>query len=149
MVGNFLGAMWDFAQNIFAVGIGFIGSLFGSLFNGLITVLKLLFQPVLILVAVIFYFLSKLAELFLLLIMVLLSIGKLLFSFVQGLSKTLAGFVWTPAAPDHGSWTSAIGEVFIALEPFQLDTVAYIMLFIIWIMTAVAAVRILSSRGES
>lgn len=149
MVGSILNSFWEFSQNLFSPIISFLSTLLGHLFNGLISVIKFIFQPILILAAILFYFISKLAELFLLLIMVLLSLGKLLYSLVQGLVKTLAGFVWTPVTPDHGSWSGAISEVFIALEPYQLDKVAYIIMFVIWVMTAVAAIRMITSRGDA
>lgn len=149
MVAAFLGWFSGFFQNLFTVVLSFFSDLFGQLFNGLIAVLKAIFRPILILVALIFYFVYKLAELFVTLLQVLLAIGKLLYSFVMGLFHTLAGFVWTPATPDHGSWSGPIREVFAALQPYQLDKIAYLLLFAIWIMTALGAIRILSSRGNT
>lgn len=147
MVASILNWFGTFFQNLFSGALSFLSNLFGYLFNGLITVLKFLFNPILILVALIFYVIYKLAELVVTLFAVLLSIGKLLYSFVMGLFKTLTGFSWSPSTPDHGKWSGAIGEVFGALEPYQLNKVAYVILFIIWIMTAWAGIRILSGRG--
>lgn len=149
MVGQIFNSITGFFQNLFAVVLSFLASLFGFLFNGLITVLKAIFKPILMLVAIVFYFIYKLAELFVTLFQVLLAIGKLLYSLVMGLFHTLAGFIWTPITPNHGSWSGAINEVFIALAPYQLDKIAYVLMFAIWIMTAVAAIRILSGRGDA
>lgn len=119
------------------------------MFNGLVTVLKTIFSPILALVGILFYFVYKLAELVVMLLSVLLAIGKLLYSFVVGLFKTLAGLVWTPTQPNHGSWSDPIRQVFSALEPYQLDRIAYVLAFVVWITTAYAAIKILSSRGEN
>lgn len=147
MIGQILGWIGNFFKNLFSSVLGFLADLFGFLFNGLIAVLKAIFKPILIVVALLFYFVSKLAVLIFTLLGVLLDIGKLLYSFVMGLFKTLAGLTWTPTTPDHGSWSSPIAEVFIALEPYQLDKIAYVLLFIIWITTAYSAIQILS-RGR-
>lgn len=150
MVARILNAIFTFFQNLFAPVLSFIASLAGHVINAIITVLKAIFKPVLILIAIIFYFVYKVAELFVTLLAVLLAIGKLLYSFVMGLFKTLAGLVWTQTTPPaHGSWSAPIGEVFAALEPYQLDKIAYVLLFVIWVLTAVGAIRILSSRGEA
>lgn len=147
MIGNVLGWIGDFFKNAFSVILDFLGDLFGWLFQGLINVLKAIFKPILIVVAILFYFLYKLGVLVVTLFQVLLAIGKLLYSFVMGLFKTLAGLVWTPTTPDHGSWSQPIGEVFRGLEQYQMDKVAYVLLFIIWILTAVGAISILTRRN--
>lgn len=149
MVSRILNWFGSFFQNLFNVLLRFLSDLFGGLINGLITVLKFLFKPLLALVAIIFYLVYKLGELIVMLLSVLLAIGKLLYSFILGLFKTLAGLVWTAAPPDHGAWSHPIKQVFIALEPYQLGKVAYVLSFAIWLMTAYAAIKILSSRGEN
>lgn len=147
MVGRILGAVYTFFKNLLTAALDFIGDLLGHLFNALIAVLKAIFQPILILIALIAYFIFKLGELVVTLLSVLLSIGKLIYSFVMGLFKTLGGLSWTPTTPSHGSWSAPIGEVFEALALFQLDKIAYLMLFVIWVTTAIGAIRILSARG--
>lgn len=144
MIANILGWISGFFQNLFSVVLGFLRDLFGYLFQALITVLKAIFKPILIVVAIIFYFLYKVGVLIVELFQFLLAIGKLLYQFVSGLFRTLAGLTWTPAVPHHGSWSHPIAQVFDALEVYQLDKLAYVLLFAIWIMTAVAAIRIIS-----
>lgn len=147
MVAQILRAVWEFTQNLYTVVLSFLRDLFGYLFNGLIAVLKAIFNPILILVALVFYFVYKLGILLVTLIKVLLAIGKLIYSFVMGIFKTLAGFVWMPFTPSHGSWSAPIGEVFAALEPYQLNKIAYLLLFAIWMLTGYGAIKILSARG--
>jgi hypothetical protein len=148
MVAKILGAIYSFFQRLLGSALGFIADLGGYLINGLITALKLLFKPVLILIGIIFYLIYQLGTLIVLLLKVLLGIGKLVYAFVQGLLKTLTGMIWTTTTPpSHGSWSAPIREVFAALAPYQLDKIAYVIMFAIWITTAVAAIRILSSYG--
>lgn len=149
MVAQILNWIGNFFKNLFGSTLTFFSNLFGFLFNGLVSVLKMIFKPILIVVAILFYFLYKLAELLITLLSVLLSIFKLLYSFIVGLFKTIGSLVWSSAPPNHGSWSGPIREVFVALEPYQLDKVAYVISFIIWVMTAVAAIRILSARGAA
>lgn len=146
MIGQVLGAIWGFFQNLFSVVLSAIGDFFGWLLDGLVKILTAIFKPIFILIAIIFYFFYKIAEIFLLLFQVLLAIGKLLYSFVQGLIVTIAGFAWTPTTPSNGSWSHPIKEVFRGLELFQLDKIAYLLMFAIWIFTVLAVIRILSGR---
>lgn len=149
MISQVLNWISGFFQNVFGVVLDFLGELLGYLVQGLITVLKLLFRPIFVVIGLIFYILYKIGQLVLLLFKVLLAIGKLVYSFITGLIKTLVGITWTPSAPDHGEWSSAIGQVFQALAPYQLDKIAYVLLFVIWMLTAWAAIKILTGRGAA
>lgn len=148
MIAAVLNWIGGFFTNLFSILLTFFKNLFSHLFNGLISVIKLIFKPILILVAIIFYFIYQLGVLVIKLVQVLVGIGKLIYSFVMGIIKTITGLVWTPTSPDHGNWTGAISNVFAGLEHYQLDKLAYVLLFAIWIMTAVAALKVLSGRGE-
>lgn len=139
--------IYDFFQNLIQAVLRWLGNALGWLLDKIIAFLKVLFKPFLILIAIIFYFLYKIAVLVITLFKVILGIGKLLYAFVKGLIVTLAGFTWTPTSPDHGSWSFYMGQVFDSLQGYQLDKVAYVLLFIIWITTAYVAIRILAGRG--
>lgn len=148
MIGQFLSATWTFFERLFKSAFGFIANLFGFLFQKLFDFLKMLLKPVFILIAILFYFIWKIGELAILLLQVLLAIAKLFFSLVKGIFVTLAGFSYTPTTPQNGQWTSVFQNVMSGLDSYQLDVVAYILLFLIWFGTAFAAIRILSSmRG--
>ena len=139
--------IYDFGTNLVQAVLRWLGNALGWLLDKIISFLKTLFKPFLIVIAILFYFLYKVGELVITLFAVILGIGKLLYSLIQGLIVTLAGFTWTPSSPDHGSWSFIIGEVFDALDCYQLDTIAYVIMFVIWITTAYTAIRIISSRG--
>lgn len=148
MIGSFLNWIGSFFQNLFQVTFRFLGDLFGSLFNGLFTLLRTLFSPVLILLAMIFYFLYQLGVLVVKLIAVILGVGKILFSLVKGIIATMAGFSWTPSTPNHGGqWVSIFSHMSEGLDNFQLQNVAYVLHFMIWIATAFAAIKIIGSMS--
>jgi len=147
MISSVLSWISGFFQNLLSVVLGFISRLFGSLFQGLITVLKLIFKPIFILIGIVFYAVYKIGELVVSLVLVLVAVGKLLYSFVIGIFNTLGSLAWTDAPQSHGSWSHAIGEVFAALAPYQLDKIAYVISFFIWVLTALAVIKILSARG--
>lgn len=147
MIADFLGSIFGFFQNLFSVLFGWLSDLFGWLFEKLFEFLKFLFKPVLILIAIIFLFLYKIGEVVLLLLKVLLGIGKIFFSLIMGIFKTLAGFTFTATARDDGQWTSVFKNVFEGLNYFQIDNVGYVLLFCVWFATGFAAIRIISSMG--
>lgn len=128
--------------------LNFLSRLFGGLFQGLINVLKIIFKPIFIVIALLFYFIYKLGELIVTLVLVLVAIGKLLYSFVIGLFNTFASLSYTPTSPpNHGSWSYAINQAFMSLEMYQLDKIAYVISFGIWVATAFGVIKILSARG--
>jgi hypothetical protein len=150
MLNSIFTAVYSFFQNLIAKSLAFLGNLLGFLFQKLIDFLKILFSPILILIAMIFYVISKVGTLIVTLIAVLIGIGKIFVSLIKGIFATLAGFSYTPTTPSNGQWTSIFQNVVGGLDFFQIDTLAYILLFLIWFATAFAAVNIISSmKGGS
>lgn len=145
MIGQFLGWLGSFFSKMFKAGLKFIGDLFGNLFQKLFDLLKWIFNPVFILIAIIFYFLYKIAELLITLFLVFVGIGKVFFALVKGIFKTLAGFTFTPTTRNDGQWTSIFQNVVSGLDSYQLDVLAYVLLFLVWFVTGFAAIRILRS----
>lgn len=145
MISQFLGWFGTFLTRLFNSVLGFIFTLFGFLFQKLFDLLKLLFQPIFIVVGIIFYLLWKVAELVITLLQLLLGIGKLFYALVKGIFLTLAGFSFTPSVRNDGQWTSIFNHVSEGLQFFQMDTLAYILIFLIWFSCGFAAIRILSS----
>lgn len=144
MVAQWLDWIKSFFGNAIGTALQFISNLLGGFFQSLIDFFKLIFRPVLMVVAILFYFIYKIGELIGEVFGFLLSVGKLIYAFVQGLFVTLAGLTWTPTTPVHGTWSAMFENIFQGLEFYQLDVVAYILLFAIWIMTAISALKILS-----
>lgn len=148
MIANILQYISTFFKNSLSVLLKFFSDLLGGLFNGLITVLKFLFKPIFALIAIILYFIYKIGELLVTLVLVLVSLGKLLYSFVMGIFNTIVSLAWTSTTPPApASWGNAIIQLFETLEPYQLNKLAYVVSFFIWITTAFTVVKILSKSG--
>ncbi|WP_052410478.1 hypothetical protein [Paenibacillus durus] len=145
MIGQILRAGWTFLERMFKRMFEFFSTLFGHLFQTLFHFLKILLRPLFIVVALLLYLVYKIAELAITLISVFLALGKLLLAFIKGIFVTLTGFTYTPSTPSNGQWTSIFNNVVGSLGPYQLDKIAYILLFCIWITTAFAAIRIIGS----
>lgn len=144
MIASTLNWIKEFFLRVTSSVLDFLSMLLSSLFAGLIAVLKSLFSPVLIIIAIIFYLIYKISQVVILLFSLFLEIGKLLYAFVAGFYTTISSLTWTPSEPHHGSWTSAIQNVFLALAPYQLDKIAYLITFAIWVMTAYQAIKMMS-----
>jgi hypothetical protein len=148
MIGKFLGWIGTFFTRLTNSIIGFLGKLFGYLFQKLIDFLKFILKPFLIIGAILFYVLYKVGVLAITFLALLLGIGKLFFALVKGIFLTLAGFSFTPGARSDGQWTSVFQNVMTGFDSYQFGTLSYILIFLIWFSTAFAAIKILSSiRG--
>jgi len=108
-----------------------------------------LLKPVFDLLAAIFYFLYKIGVVLVKIVEIVLALGRLLIGLCTGLFRTITGLSYTgrPAAIP-----ASYQEVFDRIQPIfitlQLDKVAYLVQFAIWIMTAFAAIRIIGAmRG--
>lgn len=145
MLSRIFSQVYDFGMNMLSAALSWISNFFMMLFTGLFDLLKIIFQPIFIVISMIFYFIFKLSHLIFMLLVALLEIGKLFYALVKGLLNTITGFVFTPSTPDHGSWTPIFQNVFDGLNYYQLDKVAYILMFLVWIITAVVAIRTISA----
>lgn len=147
MIARFLGSIFDFGMNMLKVLFGWISNLLGYLFQKLIDFLIFLFKPVLIVIALIFYFIFKLGVLVVLLLKILLGIGKIFVALLKGIIATIAGFSWTPSARSDGQWTSIFHNLSDGMSGYQLDNVAYVLMFLIWFITAFAAIKIITTMS--
>ena len=145
MIKKIMEASWTFFTRMFGRLFQLMGDLFGSLFQTLFTFLKKLLQPIFIVVALVLYFVYKVAEIAITLIKLFLILGKLLLAFIKGIFVTLAGFTFTPTARNDGSWTPIFKNVVGGLETYQMANLAYVLQFCIWFGVGWAALRILGS----
>lgn len=120
-----------------------VGKFFQSLFDLLIGFFKVIYD----LIAGLLYLLFKIGQLAVKLFQVLLEAMQLLWSFIVGLIKTMGQLVYNPIGQSpNNAYGSMIGNVMTqANGALQLSSIAYILLFIIWITTAISAVKIISS----
>lgn len=140
-IGNFfswLGQLiWD--------AIIWLGNLLRDLFFALMDLLLAFFEVIYALIHGLLYFLFQIGLLAVKLFLIFFELAKLIFSFFVGLGRTLASLTYTPQQSSGHGYSEMIGKIFAALGPMQLDVIAYILLFIIWLFTAITAIKLLSS----
>lgn len=134
-----------------AIADGF-GFLFDLLRDGLFYLLNgilKIFQPILDLIAAIFYLLHKLGVVLYKVLSLVMMLAKLLIGIITGLFNTITGLNYSgTAASLPPEYQDAIGRLDPIMGQLQLDKIAYLMLFIIWIFAGFAAMKIIGGmRG--
>lgn len=109
-----------------------------------------IFRPVLDLIDAIGYFLYKIGVILYKVLELVVSLGKLLIGLATGLIKTITGLSYSPNTPSPlpGAYSEAVGNLQPIFSQLQIDKVAYLVTFAIWIMTAIIAMRLIGGmRG--
>ena len=163
MIGNIANVVMNFLANMLRSLFGFlysglerlfqliynlatfIGELFQRFFQAIINVLVGFFQVIYDLVRCVLYLIYKIGVLAVKLFQVLWEIAKLLYSFVVGLTKTVASLFYTPKSTGGHGYSDAIGQVVGHLGVLQMNVVAYILLFLIWLFVAITVIKILGT----
>lgn len=145
-----LGIIGDAFKKLFDViwsGISWLGRQIGKFFQSLFDLLIGFFTVIFDLIAGLLYLLFKIGVLAVKLFQVILGAAQLLWSFIVGLIKTMGQLVFSPIGQSpNNAYGSMIGQVMTqANGALQLTSVAYIMLFIIWLTAAISAIKIISS----
>lgn len=122
-----------------------LGELLARLIQSLIDVLVSFFNVIYDLIRALLHLVYMIGVLAVKLFEVLWTLGKLLWSFVQGLGRTVSSLFYTPRASSGHGYSEIMGKVASNLHYLQLDVVAYILLFIIWVMTALGVIQIIST----
>lgn len=109
-----------------------------------------LFSPLFEFIGAIFYFLYMLGVVLVKIVAVVLALGKMLVGIVTGLFLTITGLNYTGApATLPNSYSSVFGKLAPILGNLQMDKVAYLLSFGIWITAAFYAVKIIGEmRGN-
>ncbi|MCL6528297.1 MAG: hypothetical protein K6T57_15665 [Thermaceae bacterium] len=143
------GSLMSFLGGLFHSLLQGIGTLLQGLLNGIASVLRQIFSPIFAIVDAFFYFVSRLAQLLGLLVQLLIQVVHVLLAFAWGLLRTLIGLVWDQSTPQlPGSVSSPLSHMGQALGLLQLDKLADLLLFAVWILTAIAVIRIISSFSQ-
>lgn len=133
-IGQGFNYLWGFLRDL---GVWFL--------NAIVWLLK----PVFDLIGAVFYFLYKVGVVLVKVIEIVLALGKLLIGICTGLFKTITGLSFTgrPAIiPD--SYNQVFAKIQPVFDTLQLDKVAYIITFSIWVFTAFTAMKIIGDmRG--
>lgn len=144
-----MGIIGDAFKKLFDVlwdAIKWVGTLLKNLFQGLVDIFIGFFEVIYALIDGLLYFLYKVGVLAVKLFLLLFEAAKVLWSLVVGFAKTLASLSYTPrGSSGAGGYSEVFGKLFGMLDTLQINVVAYILLFMIWIMTAVGAIKLVSS----
>jgi hypothetical protein len=135
--GKMFGVIWDVIQ--------WIGQLIKSLFQDLIDLIVSFFEIIYALIDGVLYFLFKCGVLIVKLFILLFETAKLLWSLVVGFTKTLASLTYIQRGSSGTGYSETLGKLFDSLSVLQIDRIAYVSLFALWMGTAVAAIKLLSS----
>lgn len=135
--GKLFGLMWDVAK--------WIGNLLKKLFQSLADIFLAFFKVIYALIDGLLYFLYMIGVLAVKLFMVIFEAAKLLWALIVGFARTLASLAYTPKGGGGNGYSEMIGKLFNALKPLQIEPIAYILLFCLWFVTAIAAIKLISS----
>lgn len=151
-IGNMFSGLFSFLGNLFTKlfsllweVIKWLGNFIKKLFQGLIDILISFFQVIYALIDGILYLIYKIGVLAVKLFQVIFEVAKLIWALAVGFARTLASLHYTPRAGSGNGYSSIIGKLFNNMEVLQIDVLAYILLFVIWFITAIAAMKLLSS----
>lgn len=145
-------SLWNFfyqgIQNLFRLLYElfvWLGQLLQRLFQALIDVLVSFFMVIYDLIRGLMYLIYMIGVLAVKLFIVLFELAKLLWAFVQGLARTIGSIFYNPVPSSGHGYSEMMGRVVGAMDVLQLDVVAYILLFLIWIATAFGVMSIIGS----
>lgn len=163
MIGDAFGKLFKFLGQILVALLNFLGDVFGKLFSlmwevakWILNGIKILFQSFVDILIAFFKVIYQLIEGFLYLLymigtlavklfIVIFEAAKILFSLIVGFGRTLASLSYTPRSSSGNGYSVMLGKVMSNLHFLQMDVVAYILLFILWFTTAIAAMKLISS----
>ncbi|HHY22581.1 MAG TPA: hypothetical protein GX525_12060 [Bacilli bacterium] len=125
--------------------IKWLGNLLKDLFYALMDLLLAFFQVIYDLISAFLYLIYQIGLIAVKLFLIFFEVAKLIVSFFVGLARTLASLFYTPRTSSGTGYSETIGKLFTYLEPvLQLNVIAYILLFGIWLFTAIQAIKLLS-----
>lgn len=139
--GNLFGKLFSLLWEV----IKWIGNLIRSLFQSLFDLLITFFTAIFDVIKGLLYLLYMIGVLAVKLFMVIFEAAKILWSLIVGFGRTLASLHYTPRASSGHGYSEMIGKLMSNLSVMQIDVVAYILLFSLWFITAVSAMKLISS----
>lgn len=142
---SFLGSLFSGLFGVIWDGIVWLGNLLKKLFQNILDVIILFFEVIFALIQGLLYLLYMIGVLAVKLFLVIFEAAKILWALIVGFGKTLASLSYTTSSSGGNGYSEMIGKLFNALQPMQINVVAYILLFILWFTTAIAAMKLISS----
>lgn len=147
-IGSFLKdafqSLFDMLFDLFR----WLGQLLERLFQALIDVLVSFFMVIYELIKGLLYLLYMIGVCAAKFFLILWEVAKLVWSFIVGLTTTFQSVFFTPGAGSGHGYSAMMGRVVSSLDVFQLNVVAVILTFVIWLFGAFGVIRIFGSlRG--
>lgn len=147
-IGSFLKDSFQTLFNFLFDLFRWLGQLLARLFQALIDVLVSFFMVIYELIKGLLYLLYMIGVCAAKFFMILLEVGKLLWSFIVGLTKTFSSIFFVSGTGSGNGYSTMMGKVASNLSVLQFDVLAYILLFGIWLFGAFGVIRIFGSmRG--
>ena len=143
---NFLGSLFSGVFGVIWDAIKWVGNLLRKLFQNILDVLIGFFKVIYALIDGLLYLLYMIGVLAIKLFLVIFEAAKMLWSLIVGFIRTLGSLHYTPMGGSGNGYSAMFGKIFNALQPMQMaNVVAYILLFILWFITAITAIKLISS----
>lgn len=132
-----------------ADGFNYLFDLLASLFYKIMNGLLWMLQPVFDLIALIFSFVVWIGIIVGKIVLLVFALGKMLVGLIVGLFATITGFGYSGGKTNL---PASYNDVYTHIKPFlatmQIDKVAYLLQFGIWLMTAFMALNLIGNmRG--
>lgn len=146
--GNLFGFLGDIFGKLFGViwnAIKWLGKAIGAFFQKLIDIIVGFFKVIYALIEGLLYLLYMIGVLAVKLFQVIFEAAKCLWSFIVGFGRTLGSLAYSPRGSGGNGYSEIIGRLFDGLGYLQLNAIAYILLFMIWFVTAISAIKLISS----
>lgn len=143
-----MGIIGDAFGKLFEViweGIKWIGEFIRDLFQGLIDLIVGFFELIFALIDGLLYFLYMIGVVAVKLFTLFFELAKFLWSLVTGFGRTLASLSYTPQGSSGTAYSGMLGKLFDYLSFLQIDVLAYVLLFVLWYITAITALKLISS----
>jgi|HigsolmetaAR203D_1030402.scaffolds.fasta_scaffold02548_14 hypothetical protein len=148
MIREWASGLYSFLANAFGTLFSYLGDLFGRFFDSLMLLLLRIFMPIWQLIAAIFYFLYKLGMLILSVIEVLYRLVYFFVYVMKGLFVTLIGLSYNgQKAVLPARYQEVFDNIQPALQIVQMDKVAVLCLWGVWIFVGIALIKVVGARN--
>lgn len=163
MIGDAFGKLFDWLWSALLAIFGFFGDLFGKLFSviweaivwlskfirdlfrELLQLLVNFFGVIFELICCLLYLIYMIGVLAIKFFYVIFEAAKVFFSLIVGLGRTLASLKYSQQSTGGHGYSEMIGKIMSNLNYLQMDVVAYILLFCLWFVTAISAIKLIAS----
>lgn len=142
---GFLGGLFSDLFGILWDVIKWVGSLLKRLFQDLLDVIIGFFEVIYAVIDGLLYLLYMIGVLAVKLFLVIFEAAKMLWSLAVGFTRTLSSLSYTPSGSGGNGYSEYLGKLFKILEPLQINVFGYVLLFMLWFITAIAAMKLISS----